>query len=144
MTVIEGAGAAATPVPVRETETLGRAGSLLAIVSVADLAPAAVGAKLTEMVCCAPGAMALARAPEMEKGAARPVSAVMLSAAVPVLLTVSEADLVWPTVTEPKSSEAATEMAGAAAVVGAPGMGSAGTRATSRTLGSMRAAPASG
>src|SRR5215468_1970996 len=106
------------------------------MVSVADLAPAAVGAKVREMVCCAPGAMALARAPEMEKGAARPVSAVMLSAAVPVLLTVSEADLVWPTVTEPKSRLAGvTEMAGAAAVVGAPGMGSAGTSATSRTLG---------
>src|SRR5258706_7007591 len=108
--------------PVKGTARFGLAGSLLAMVSEADAEPAADGAKRTVTSADLPGTMVIGTARETGVNAA-PLLAIArtVRSAVPVLLIVSFASLVWPAVRLPKSREAGTtEMDGASPPAPAP------------------------
>src|SRR6185369_8712886 len=104
-----------TPLPVKETESVGRVGSLLAIVSAAETEPAAAGVKRRVRSTDRPGITAKGTAGETSvKAAPLLVIERIVRSAVPLLPTVIFVSLIWPVVTAPKSKDAGrTEIDGA-------------------------------
>src|SRR5690242_8591808 len=112
--MLDEGGCAATPVPVSATATLPLAGSLLAMVSVPDCAPALVGLNV-KVATAIPPAATLSVVGETANGAAV-LRLVTFSAAAPLLDMVTVAVWLCPTVTLPKLTPTGlTDICGVAA-----------------------------